>query len=133
MLAIIHSDTLQASGNTTPKQQFSPSLLTIFPSSTHQNKMPTISSKPFAPSTPFLRIGTHTCTLESHWNGTTPPDMLTDLCQNMSLEHYTSFNKLSENFIPTVSISQKILHTNTLNQTMVRRFNTQNPPMMHPL
>ena len=40
--------------------------------------------------------------------------MLTYLFQNMSPEHYKSSNKLYKNFIPT--ISQNILHTNTLNQ-----------------
>ena len=68
---------------------------------------------------------------DAYWTGTIPLDMLNYLCQNMSPEHYTSLNKLSKNFIPTVSISQNIFHTSTLNQNMVRRFNTQNPPMIH--
>ena len=37
---------------------------------------------------------------------------------------------IPKNSIPT--ISQKILCTNMLNQTMARRFSMQNPPMMHP-
>ena len=129
-LVIIQSNTLQASGNTKRAQQFSPSSSTTLQSNMRHIKTPTISYKPFAPSTPFPRIGKHHCTYASRSNGTTPPGMSTYPCLNMSPKRYTSSKTPFKNPFPT--ISQNILRISMLSQTTDRRYSIQNPPMTHP-